>query len=384
MRMNVSDRHILAAGSAACLGVLFSFACGASTKIVAPPPPPPHGPGSVGIVSGAGQSVQVGFQLPQPLTVQVLDSSAKPLQGVPIAWNVVFGGGNLNVSLNNTDVAGKASTQFTVGGAAGMDSVKATVVGTGLHSVFGARAIALPPPDTTWPNQPAGFIVISDHHFDSFNSDGWSPNSNSGGNDSIVSDATAPRSPPHVGLANFPAGWTGGFDPIATQVSISGANYTRIYMSFWVKLSSNWIPHPSGVNKIGFVWIAGSPSVYESFQGSSFPLQPQIRLQGIPGGAVNLLPNVNNVPLNANTWYRWEIVLECNTGGNSDGVAHWWINGTETGLYTNIQYVASGSSHIWGSGGDGVSWRPVWGGIGDSVPGGQKMWVDDWYISGAP
>lgn len=234
------------------------------------------------------------------------------------------------------------------------------------------------------PNEPAGFTVISDRAFNADGENGWSANTDAGGNFSIVTDATAPRSPSNVGQANYPVGFSlVGNDPIDTHIGVSSYNYTQLYMSFWVKLSNPWQPGAAATNKIGFVWCASQARVYTRFAGSSFPMEAQICIQSTPSGTQNLSANITSTPLQMSTWYHWEVLLQMNTAGNFDGVARWWVDGVEQGNYTNIGFVSSGESHIWGAGGDGVSWKPILGGAGSgSLTVAQNMWIDHWYVSG--
>jgi hypothetical protein len=51
----------------------------------------------------------------------------------------------------------------------------------------------------------------------------------------------------------------------------------------------------------------------------------------------------------------------------------------KVGEYRNIEYGTSADSKFWG---DELSWRPIWGGIGDVVAQTQYMWMDHYYASG--
>jgi len=239
--------------------------------------------------------------------------------------------------------------------------------------------VTLLPPGGQWPNEPAGFTPVTERSFDLLTEASWFMS----GPLTIVADPTAPKSPSLVGQITFPAGFSGGYDPAFT--AIDGANsrgYTQLYVSFWVKLSSNWQGHSSEVNKIGFVWLHGNPCVFFVPTGSgSAPLAPMIWVQNIPTGGGRLPPNVNAVEFTRGVWHRWEVVLVVNTGDLANGEAHWWIDGVKVGEYRNIQYGTSAQSKFWG---DELSWRPIWGGIGDAVAETMYMWMDHYYASGRP
>jgi hypothetical protein len=218
---------------------------------------------------------------------------------------------------------------------------------------------------------------VTERSFDLLSEVGWSTN----GPLTIVPDLTAPKSSGFVGQITYPAGFGGGYQPAFTSIGgINERGYTQLYVSFWVKLSSNWQGHSSGVNKIGFVWLHGNPCVFFVPTGSgSGPLEPLIWLQNIPPGGRRLTANVNAVQFTRGVWHRWEVLLIANTGDLANGEAHWWIDGVKVGQYSDIQYGTSGQSKYWG---DELSWRPIWGGVGDVVSQTMTMWMDHYYASG--
>jgi hypothetical protein len=227
-------------------------------------------------------------------------------------------------------------------------------------------------------NEPAGFKPITDRSFDALAELSWGASALL----ALATDLSAPHSAPWVGQVTYPAGFGGGYDPAFTWLAgVEGRGYRELYVSFWVKLSSNWQGHSSGVNKIGFVWLHNDPVVYFSAQGSgSGLLEAQVRLQNIPGvGARNLTPNVSNPSYTRGQWHHWEVVLVVNSGDQANGEAHWWIDGVKVGQYTDIVYGSSGQGKAWG---DEVSWKPTWGGAGETVPQTMYMWMDHYYLSG--
>jgi len=86
-------------------------------------------PAAITIVSGNGQTGEVGAQLPAALTVRVTDSAGRAVGGVTVAWAVTAGGGTVNPTSSSTDGAGNASTRWTLGTAAGSNRATATVAG---------------------------------------------------------------------------------------------------------------------------------------------------------------------------------------------------------------------------------------------------------------
>ena len=246
-----------------------------------------------------------------------------------------------------------------------------------------AGVVAPPPPPPPapsgglWPNQPAEFTAVTERSFDLLSEAGWS----SSGPLLLVPDLTAPKSGGSVGQITYPAGFAGGSQPAFSAVSgVNARGYTQLYVSFWVKLSSNWQGHSSGVNKIGFVWLHGNPCVFFVPTGSgSGPLEARLWLQNVPLGGRQLAPNVNPNVYTRGEWHRWEVLLVANTGDLANGEAHWWIDGAKVGEYRDIVYGTSAQSKFWG---DELSWRPIWGGIGGTVSQTMFMWMDHYYASG--
>lgn len=228
-------------------------------------------------------------------------------------------------------------------------------------------------------NEPSNFIKLTDRPFNKKVEAGWKDRGDPAF--SISSDAAAPVSPSQIGRANFKKGFLGGNAPINTWYSLPGQK-RNVYVSFWVKLSSNWVGHKSGVNKILFFQINRGNKVYLTAQGvGNSILQPQVRVQQINEVPVtrNLLPNLNlNQNIIRGRWQHWEVVLRANTNGQPNGQAEWWIDGVRVGFHNNINFVPASAPNYW----EEVKWNPTWGGTGGVVPASQDMWIDDAYVSG--
>jgi hypothetical protein len=229
------------------------------------------------------------------------------------------------------------------------------------------------------PNEPAGFSPVAFRTFGQREEGGWETRGDR--NLSVLEDATSPGSPPQVGRATFPGGFEGGRGPVRTGFEMVGAEFTSLYISFWVRLSDNWEGHPSGVNKILHIWIAGGNKVYLSAQGQGRqPLRPQVRLQGINERPIsrNLQPNFGGT-IRRGSWQRWEVLLRANAHGSPAAVAEWWIDGRRAGSHSGINLVRPNKRPYW----ERVDWNPTWGGRGSSVSITQFMDLDDLYISGS-
>ncbi len=243
------------------------------------------------------------------------------------------------------------------------------------------------------PNEPVGFTPYTDRSFDGMIEGGWAAQRESvpGGLGTvpiIVSDPSAPISPPNVGQITYPAGFTGaGYAPAQTfKDTTPNLGWKQVYVRFAVKLSSNWESHASGVNKIGFVWMHDNPVVYFSAQGQgpgSAPLFSELRLSSTPDGEVNLTQNLADPEFTRGQWHVWEVLLIANTGGLANGEAHWWIDGVKVGGYTGVRYANATQPNLWG--GPEISWFPTWGGEnGTPVAQEMYMWMDHYYLSGKP
>lgn len=239
--------------------------------------------------------------------------------------------------------------------------------------------------------------VLADRPFNAQPEDDWALWAGGGNvaNFSIVSDATAPKSPSSVGQMRYPVGLVGGYEPAVLGKTLPGTS-TTLYASMWIKLSSNWVSNPSGVNKINHIFINGVNRIYTSAQDATGGLQPQMRLQQLAGyydanvqggqgsgNSVNLVPNIagqTGVKVIRGQWHRWEFVLYGGSAGGADGTVEWWIDGVKVGRYTGIPFVANGGTNTW----DWFQWNPTWGGLGGTISAAQYQWMDHLYISGKP
>jgi len=338
----------------AVYGALSNVASATTTSSTAP----------VASVTVSPASVSLGVAGTQQLTATLRDASGNVLTGRVITW-----------ASSNVLVGTVSGSGLVTGLVAGNATITATSEG---QNGSAALTVSVLPPPQQWPNEPAGFTTVVNRPFDAVAELGWGASSLL----TVVTDLTAPKSAPLVGQVTFPAGFGGGFEPAATWTDgVDSRGFTRMYLSFWVKLSSNWQGHNSGVNKIGFVWMHNNPVVYFSEQGSgSGNLEAQLRLQNTPAPARNLTPNLAAVSLTRGQWHRWEVVIVANTGDQANGEAHWWIDGVKVGEYTDVLYGSSAQPKAWG--GPEISWMPIWGGIGDTVAQTMYMWMDHMYISG--
>ena len=84
-------------------------------------------PGEIVVVSGDGQAAPRLSTLLDPLTVRVEDRFQNPVEGVTVEFAVIAGSGSVQPTSTSTDVAGLATTQWTLGAPLGDQSVSIMV-----------------------------------------------------------------------------------------------------------------------------------------------------------------------------------------------------------------------------------------------------------------
>ena len=231
-------------------------------------------------------------------------------------------------------------------------------------------------------NEPAGMTVISERPFNALNELGCN-DANGGG--TIVTDATAPKSPSNVLQILLRAGFGEGGGPFAGDYTFS-TNYRTIYVSYWAKYSSNWYGPSSNINKTFYLFTSlGAPSiVFDMDAGGNAPMQPVIAGQdilagGIGGDAANPFwtPNLTTAIAARGQWHHIEFIVVGNTAGNRDGSIDWYLNGVHVGHYTGIQF-QSGNT-VWNM----FHYTLLYTGTNNSnPPADQYNWWDHIYLSG--
>jgi hypothetical protein len=82
------------------------------------------------IVSGNNQDALVGSPLPQQVVVRATDANGAPVAGAAITFTVTAGGGSVQPGIVVTGANGSASATWTLGAAAGAQTLSATATGT--------------------------------------------------------------------------------------------------------------------------------------------------------------------------------------------------------------------------------------------------------------
>ena len=152
----------LANRTSVTLLVLFLLtACGGDDGTTDPPVTDPDTVATtVTVISGDGQTAEVGTLLPTQLGVRVTNSGGDPLVGKAITWTVESGGGSLAGPVSGTDAQGEAVNAYTLGAAPGSVSTKSVPLPS-------SECSSIPPPcasmmrrDVGSPRpDPAAFVV---------------------------------------------------------------------------------------------------------------------------------------------------------------------------------------------------------------------------------
>jgi hypothetical protein len=95
---------------------------------------------SITVSTGNGQVGAVGQPLAQPIVVHVSDQNGASIANAVVTWTVTFGGGSVSAPTSQTDASGNASITWTMGKAAGADSLRGAIV-TGAFVTITATAL---------------------------------------------------------------------------------------------------------------------------------------------------------------------------------------------------------------------------------------------------
>ena len=408
------------------------------------------------------------------LTLQAKDANGNNLTtgGLTVVFTASGGTSTGTIGATTDNANGTYTATFTGVTAGTATTIGATINGTAVTSTL--PTVTVISGSSLWPNQPAGFTALEERAFNSLGLLGasgtpdGSPDSWSyityGAYQSIVTDASAPKSPPNVWQSLYPGpadgvvvagtggngvftrtfgtwtagaevgkshilytdtpgigglvglfvvtsndathiyfsgnatgatnsdGWPGGAEPTKTWVYYGApTTYTQLYVSFWVKLSSNWYRGSSGGgNKIFFFNNNGTTHsgtvIAEAFGGGpdtagTGALFVDVATQSSPDPNNWSAHNVSSVRIVRNTWQRWEVLLIDPGAGINNCTIKVWIDGVAALNVTNAFFGDASYDHHF----SGIEFTPVWGGSGNAkVPADQYLWADHIYVSGHP
>lgn len=84
-------------------------------------------PAAIAVVKGSGQTAIVDLVLSDSIGVQVVDADGVPVEGAPVHFTVLSGGGTVSAAAVNADINGKAAVTWRLGHVAGANSLRAFI-----------------------------------------------------------------------------------------------------------------------------------------------------------------------------------------------------------------------------------------------------------------
>ena len=97
-------------------------------------------PASLTLLSGDGQRAPAGRRVAQPVTVQVVSRSGRPIPGIPVRFVLEEGAGRAEPQADSSDAQGIARASWTLGGFPGRQSLSVTAEGVASPTVVTAEA----------------------------------------------------------------------------------------------------------------------------------------------------------------------------------------------------------------------------------------------------
>jgi len=234
------------------------------------------------------------------------------------------------------------------------------------------RSDAAPLGGSNWPNEPAGWTLISDMPFtvafpsgsdDQPYTDGWGITGYSRPQMLVtrVNDGTAPLSSPWVAQFSYPTGFTDGTEPGDIYRDMAGG--TELYVGFKWKVSNPWQQHPTA-SKICFVFLGGGGSGGQIFFGMwGTPMLLRLTTE-LSTENTNYDSNVTATPVSVGDWHTMELYLR-----QSPSLVEWWMDGVLQGQHTSIVWPVHDFNQF--------QLAPTWGGnVGATKSEDDFFWYD--------
>lgn len=227
------------------------------------------------------------------------------------------------------------------------------------------------------PHEPSGLTQFTDRPFNAIG-EGWL-SSESTPNFSIVSDASAPKSPSKVGQITFKSGFTGGTSPATAQFTLPQGPRT-VFVSVWFKLSSNFVgSSTSPINAIFNLTNNAQQRVTFVASGTgSNTLVPAVQLTSTADPR-STLAAAGSPTIAKGSWQQVEALVTMNTPGAADGVVRVWLNGAKVIDYRDVKIVKSGEADTFGR----LQLAPNWGTSSSRVSSSMTIRYDEVYASGS-
>ena len=223
--------------------------------------------------------------------------------------------------------------------------VAAAVAGVGCNRPTESAATdRLPTAMTPVDPVPPGTARVAEQPWDAVTGNGWNYLRRTSARDAdIVTDATAPSSPPHVLRITFTPGMRRDTEPGVNWIRLSDPR--EVHASWWMKLSAGWTSSPAGAAKMTFLHAGpGQGQVYTALGGSRAPHSMIVNTEWAPYGQKVWAPNVATSPIAYDRWYRIEWYVKWESAPRAaDGIVRWWIDGVLNGDYGSVAFPAGGT-----------------------------------------
>src|SRR6266568_9470709 len=162
------------------------------------------------------------------------------------------------------------------------------------------------PGHTDAEHEPEGLVPLNDQPWNGLTANGWQYLRRTSSKDAdIVSDATAPFSPPHVLRIIFTPSMSPDSEPTVHWIGLSRPR--EVYTSWRLKLYANWTPSPAGAGKMTFLhtWPDGQGQVYMSLIDPRAPHRVIVNTEWGPYGQKIWQPNVAASEVSYDRWYAF-------------------------------------------------------------------------------
>lgn len=97
-------------------------------------------PASLTLLSGDGQRALAGRRVSEPVTVQVVSRGGRPVEGVPVRFALEVGAGVTDPQVDSSDARGVARASWTLGSAAGRQTLSINAEGVASPTIISAEA----------------------------------------------------------------------------------------------------------------------------------------------------------------------------------------------------------------------------------------------------
>jgi hypothetical protein len=205
----------------------------------------------------------------------------------------------------------------------------------------------------TWPNEPPGFVQLTDQPWNALDSLGWF-HLNRQSQSVITTDVTAPLSPSNVIEHQYPIGFPGdGVEPAVDWFPLPQP-FTEGFVGMWWKPSNPWQGHSSYVNKVFFLLGNAEHIILIMYGPPGGPYE--LRIAPEFGEWEWLVPNVTNKAVTLGEWHRVELYFK-QTGSQVN--VRWWMDDVEIGRYFNVPFSTAGPVEF--------QLAPTWGGVDQGI-----------------